>query len=225
MARFIDKFEVILLDMGQTFMFDVDRFSETEDFGATYRQLSGRALGASDVRRIILSAFDRLSTYSRDAAFCDRFPTVFQCLKNFAELDSLDRGELDRIEQVFALHEVGTIPQTHVAALRQLHETHRLGVVSNIWSKSDLYFEEFDRAGIRDLFDVIVFSSDHGHIKPSPYLFTKAIELLNVDRSKIAFVGDSLSRDIVGANGVGLSTIWINPTGKELDRVSAGLIW
>ena len=116
------------------------------------------------------------------------------------------------------MHEIGTIPQTHVAVLRKLRETHRLGVVSNIWSKSDLYFDEFDRAGIRDLFDVIVFSSDHSHIKPSPYLFTKAIELLNVDRSTIAFVGDSLSRDIVGAKAVGLSTIWINPTGKELDR-------
>jgi len=217
-SRFIDKFEVILLDMGQTFMFDVDRFSEKQDFGATYRQLGRRDLTDSEVRRIILRAFERLLMYSRDTVFCDRFPTVFQCIRNFPELDSLDRAELDRIEQVFALHEIGTIPQTHVAALRQLCETHRLGVVSNIWSKNDLYLEEFDRAGIRDLFDVMVFSSDHGHIKPSPYLFSKAIESLNVDRTKIVFVGDSLSRDIAGARAVGLSTIWINPSRNDIDQ-------
>jgi hypothetical protein len=30
--RFIDRFDVILLDMARTFMFNVDRFSEEEDF-------------------------------------------------------------------------------------------------------------------------------------------------------------------------------------------------
>ena len=216
-SRFIDKFDVILLDMGQTFMFDVDRFSDKENFGATYRQLGGQALGDAEVRRIILSVFERLLTHSRDAAFFNRFPTVVQSLRNFAELKSLDGEELDRIEQVFAMHEIGTVPQTHVAALRQLSETHRLGVISNIWSKSDLYLREFDRAGIRDLFDIIVFSSDQGYIKPSPYLFSKAIALLNVDRTKIVFVGDRLSRDIAGASAVGLSTIWINPSRNDVD--------
>ena len=40
--RFIDGFDIILLDMGSTFMFDVDRFSADEDFGATYRTVGGR---------------------------------------------------------------------------------------------------------------------------------------------------------------------------------------
>jgi FMN phosphatase YigB (HAD superfamily) len=220
MARFIDKFAVILLDMGETFMFGVDRFSEKENFGATYRELGGRALGDTAVRRIITSVFNRLLTYSRDATFFHRFPQVFDCLRNLPEVASLDRAELDRIEQVFALHEIGTIPITHVAALRQLRETHRLGVVSNIWSKSDLYFDEFDRAGIRDLFDVIVFSSDHGHIKPSPHLFAKALEFSKVNYSKIVFAGNSLKRDVAGAQAVGLSTIWINAHGNQANQKS-----
>lgn len=61
-----------------------------------------------------------------------------------------------------------------------------------------------------DRFDVIVFSSDHGHIKPSPYLFTRAIEAFDVDRPGIVFVGDSLKRDVAGAKSVGLSAIWID---------------
>ena len=221
MVRFIDKFEVILLDMGQTFMFDVDRFSDEENFGATYRQLGGRTLGDAEVRRIILSLIERLLAYSRDAAFCNRFPTVSHCIRNFPELEGLDPGEFERIEQVFAMHEIGTVPQTHVAVLRQLSETHRLGVVSNIWSKSDLYFREFDRGGIRDLFDVIVFSSDHGHIKPSPYLFVKAVDAFDVELSKMVFVGDSLKRDIAGAKAIGLATVWINLEASETDKTAA----
>ena len=42
--RFIDKFEVILLDMVRTFMFDADRFSVADDFAATYRRIGGHTL-------------------------------------------------------------------------------------------------------------------------------------------------------------------------------------
>jgi HAD superfamily hydrolase (TIGR01509 family) len=222
MTRLIDQFEAILLDMGQTFMFNVDRFSEEEDFGATYLQLGGQLLNDTELRRIILKLFDRLQRHSRDSAFYSTFPTVLWCLENLSDTASLDRAELDRIEQVFALHEIGTIPKTHASLIRQLRQTHRLGVVSNIWSKSNLYFEEFDRAGISDLFDVTVFSSDYGHIKPSPHLFAKALESLDMDPSKVVFVGDSLKRDIAGAKAVGMSTIWINASGNEVDKSMNG---
>lgn len=90
--------------------------------------------------------------------------------------------------------------------------------MSNIWSSSDLYLREFERIGIRNLFDVIIFSSDHSHIKPSPYIFAKAIEELDVDRSKIVFVGDSLKHDIAGAKAVGLSSVWINQGISQINR-------
>ena len=77
---------------------------------------------------------------------------------------------------------------------------------------------EFERAGIYDLFDVTIFSSDYGHIKPSPYLFAKAIEAFGVERSKIVFVGDSLKRDIAGAKAVGLSAVWINTDVGKVDK-------
>jgi FMN phosphatase YigB (HAD superfamily) len=119
------------------------------------------------------------------------------------------------LEQVFALHEIGTVPDDYAKALHRLRESHRLTVVSDIWSKSDLYFRELERAGIRELFDFISFSSEHGYIKPSPHPFEKAIEAAMVDRSKIVFVGDSFRRDIAGAKAVGLKAIWINADGTE----------
>lgn len=216
-ARFIDRFDVILLDMGRTFMFNVDRFSDAEDFGATYRQIGGKALSDGEVRRIISGLFEKMLGDSRNPAYYNRFPSVLGCLKNTPQPKDLPESEIALLEQVFAMHEIGSVPDSHAEALHRLRETHRLGVVSDIWSKSDLYLQEFTRAGIRDLFHVIVFSSDHGYMKPSEYPFVKAIEAFNVDRSKIVFVGDSLRRDIEGAKSVGLSAVWI---GTGLDDVA-----
>lgn len=200
-------------------MFNVDRFSDSESYGSTYRQIGGTKLADSEVHWIISRLFEKMLADSRDPASYDRFPTVLTCLKRMPACIELPESEIRLLEQVFALHEVSTIPHTHTEALRRLHETHRLGLVSNIWSKSDLYLQEFTRAGIRDLFDVIVFSSAHGHLKPSAYLFARAIEAFNVDPSKIVFVGDSLKRDIAGAKSAGLSAVWIS---TDADQASDG---
>ena len=90
-------------------------------------------------------------------------------------------------------------------------------MVSNIWCTSDLDLAELERVGVRDLFDVLVFSSDHGHTKPSPYLFERALEAFSVDRSTAVFVGDGLKRDVGGARAVALSAVWINAENAPCD--------
>lgn len=218
LPHFIDRFEVILLDMVRTFMFDADRFSAADDFAATYRRIGGHMLNDGEVRQIISSVFGTMLTDSLNPHYHDRFSAVLSYLETLPLSQELPKGELGLLEHVFALHEIGVIPDTHTAALRRLRETHKLGVVSDIWSRSDLYMQEFERAGVRELFDVIVFSSDHGHLKPSPYLFTKAIEAVAGDRAKIVFVGDSLRRDIAGAKAVGLSTVWLNASNDTVEE-------
>ena len=209
-ARFIDGFEAVLLDMGNTFMFNVDRFSETDDFGATYRRLGGGSLGDGEVGRIILSVFRKMLSECRDPVHYECFPSVSSYLESSPETKALSKTERVLLEQVFAAHEIGVVPESHADAIRRLRETHRLGVVSDIWSASDLYRKEFDRVGIWNLFDVILFSSDHGVLKPSPKPFLKAIDALGLPPSRILFVGDSLRRDIAGAKAEGLSTAWID---------------
>jgi HAD superfamily hydrolase (TIGR01509 family) len=223
--RFIDRFEVILLDMGHTFMFNVDRFVADDDLMTTYCRIGGSRLSEGEVRRIISSVFKQMLSDYCNPDYYDHFPSVLSYLAANPEFQNLPESEIKLLEQVFARHEVGTIPDAHAEALHQLHKTHRLGVVSNIWSKSDLYWQEFVRAGIRDLFDVIIFSSDHGKIKPSPYLFAKALEAFAVDCSQIVFVGDSLRCDIAGAKAAGLSTIWIDTGEGEIDTDFASPDW
>ena len=217
-TRFIDQFDVVLLDVSHTFMFDVDRFSDTEDYGATYRQIGGNLLDNGEIHRIITALFDSMLADYEDPNFYDSFPLVFSYLKVLSESKDLPSSEIQLLAQIFAMHEVGTIPATYAKALHRLHETHRLGVISNIWSSNDFYLREFERVGIRNLFDVIIFSSDHSCIKPSPYIFAKAIETLDVNRSKIVFVGDSLKHDIAGAKAADLSSVWINAGINRIDQ-------
>ncbi|MBW4634820.1 MAG: HAD family hydrolase [Iphinoe sp. HA4291-MV1] len=94
---------------------------------------------------------------------------------------------------------------------------HALGCsLSNVWCQSKFCLKKFHRVGITDSFKTIIFSSDYGLIKPSPSIFKKAIEQIEVHESKTVFVGDNLLFDIIGAKAVGLSAIWINLDKKQL---------
>ncbi len=213
MDNFIDRFEVLLLDMGGTFMFDADNFGESEDYHATYRSVGGGFLDANTVRRIVGSAFERLNADYQDPAMFEHFPQVIDYLRDIPNANDLSEFELGLLESVFALHELGTIPTEYVNALHRLRKTHRLGIVSNVWARGGIFLDALERAGVRDLFDTIVFSSEHGCVKPSPRLFEAALAEISAERASVAYVGDSFARDVVGAKGVGLSAIWIDAEG------------
>lgn len=208
-ARFLDRFEVILLDLGHTFMFDCDKFSEQEDFWATYVRLGGGRLGFEQIREVLLNLYSFVCQCYSDPVLFERFPNMKEMMARCAAVKEFARNEGKLIEEVFAAHEIGTVTPEYADVLSMLRRTHRLGLVSNTWSDSKWYLDEFERAGIRGLFETIIFSSDHGCIKPSPRLFENAISVFNVDRAKIVFVGDSYKRDIGGAKGVGISAVWI----------------
>ena len=217
--RFIDQFDVILFDMGRTFMFNVDRFSDSENYGETYRQSGGNELSDKRVQQIISTLFNNMMHDYKDPAFMTCFPSVQNYLKKLSDVKQLPQEELKLLGHVFAKHEIGTISEKHADVLNRLHKTHKLGVISNIWSKSDYYVEKFKEVGIYHLFDIIVFSADYGHIKPSPLLFKKAIEAFAVACHKMVYVGDNLKRDVVATKVLGLSAIWLDIGRSSLDEI------
>jgi HAD superfamily hydrolase (TIGR01549 family) len=216
--RFIDRFDVILLDMMQTFMFGGDRFSEHEDYGETYRTFGGHRLSSAEVHAVISVAFGRLLNDYHNPARYDCFPTASSHLEAILLEKNLPESEAELLDTVFAAHETGRVPEPHAQTLRELHKTHRLGVVSNIWCRSDLFHEEFSRAGVAGLFDAVVFSSDHGIIKPSPRIFEQTVEQFGVHKTKVLFVGDDLKCDMVGAKAAGLAAVWISGGKGEIGK-------
>ena len=208
------RYSALLLDMNGTFMFGHDRFGSDQDYHATYRALGGRRLGPPAVHGAITSCYETLETIYNDARCFDSFPKVRDQLRTLPETRDLPETELALLEEVVASHELGRVPEEYAETLRNLARTHRLGLVTDIWSRKGPYLEELSRAGVLDLFAVAVFSSDGTSVKPSRKLFDRAVASLCLPRSAVVVVGDSLSRDVEGAKRAGLETVWIDRRGQ-----------
>lgn len=201
------------MDMGLTFMFDVDRFNVNDDLTGTYLRFGGNRLSGNEVYNIVSNVFEQMVADSNIEENYENFSTLSSYLNRLPCAASLPSRELSLLKEVFAEHEIGKIPIEHINIIKKLHQTHRLGIISDIWSNSDRFYRELEETGIRDFFDTIVFSSDIGIIKPFPKIFSKAFEAFDTDVSKVVYIGDSLRRDVAGARNFGISSIWI---GNEL---------
>lgn len=78
----------------------------------------------------------------------------------------------------------------------------KLGLISNIISLSVAphFLVEY---GVREYMDCIVLSSATGIRKPSPDIFRVAERELNLRPDELAYVGDTLSRDVLGTRNAG----------------------
>ena len=102
----------------------------------------------------------------------------------------------------------------HVAeTMEALHRMgKRLGIISNIISTSFVphILREY---GIAQYMECVVLSSEAGVRKPNPVIFEIALQQLGVKAENVAYVGDTLSRDVLGAKNanLGLMILIDNP--------------
>ncbi len=95
------------------------------------------------------------------------------------------------------------------AVLDELRGFYKLLLLTN--GSPDLQQEKLD--GMPDLipyFDSIVISGNFGEGKPSSKLFSHAMEQIGITPGEGIMVGDKLTTDILGANRVGMTSVWIN---------------
>ena len=97
--------------------------------------------------------------------------------------------------------------------LRQLHERHRLAIVSNTHSPSMVpaYLAAW---GVADLFDAVVLSVDVGRRKPHPLIYRTALAELGVPAADAVFVGDSYVADFRGPTEQGIAAYLIDPQAR-----------
>lgn len=207
---FLNQFEVILLDLCDTFMFGVDRFSENEDYFKTYRQLGGDFLKEKEVKEIVEKWFGQMMADYGNPSFYNAFPKSRFYIDRVCENRGLPEREKAIIEELIAVHESGTIQEPYISIIKQLKETHRLGLVSNIWSEHHYFTKVLKEVDLYDLFEVIIFSSDCGIIKPSKDIFEKGLNHFDCSKNKVVYIGDSLECDVRGGKNAGIATVWIS---------------
>ena len=80
---------------------------------------------------------------------------------------------------------------------------------------SDIQRAKIEGSGLADYFDTILVSGEEGFGKPKPEIFRLAIDRLDVDEASAVMIGDSLARDVAGAAGVGIKSVWVNRMGVK----------
>lgn len=219
----LENFDVILLDVNGTFMFGQDRFGPDQDYATTYRQLGGVGLDGDRVETLTQHCIDDMTRIGRDPAHFADFPSVGEALDMVVAPDRLALEERRKLAEVIAVHEIGQVPGAYAEVLRFFAKSHRLGVVSNIWSEKSLWLQALEDAGIDTLFETLVWSSDGRAIKPSQAIFQRAIDAFDTALERIVFVGDNPMRDIDGAKNMGLAAIWINDGTRNSPKTTPDL--
>ena len=88
----------------------------------------------------------------------------------------------------------------------------KLAIISN-WDSR--LFKLCDGLQVREYFDFVLASAVFGASKPSPKIFTEALQKSGVAPEEAVHIGDSYEDDIKGAHGVGMKAILIERTPKR----------
>ena len=92
--------------------------------------------------------------------------------------------------------------------LEDLARDHRLALVTN--GAPDVQREKLAGTTLARRFGAIVVSAELGIAKPDPRIFQHALRAVGAEAKDSVMIGDSLSRDVAGARGAGLRSIWID---------------
>jgi len=128
--------------------------------------------------------------------------------KGYTDLsDSVIRDSLDQHYAVTQRNwklEKDTVPC--LEALQAAN--YKMGIISNAGDDRDVQnlVENFE---IAPFFDIVFTSAACGYRKPHPKIFELALEYFNIRAEEVAMVGDTLNADILGANQMGMYSIWI----------------
>lgn len=93
-----------------------------------------------------------------------------------------------------------------VNALHELRKRFSLAIISNV--DDDLFAATLPQLEVK--FDQIITAQQAGAYKPSLKIFELALSRIGVSAHRILHVGQSIYHDIVPAQSLGLSTVWVN---------------
>ncbi|TJY44230.1 HAD family hydrolase [Cohnella pontilimi] len=123
-----------------------------------------------------------------------------------------DRPELGaRLAEAFAAQrrKLPYVYDETFTVLDELRGRYKLLLLTN--GCPDLQQEKLDGVpALTPYFDFILISGHFGEGKPSERLFAHAMEQLGISPEDGVMVGDKLTTDILGANRVGMTSVWIN---------------
>ena len=145
----------------------------------------------------------------------------FGCvLETFFNSLNLNSDQID-VYEIMQIYNMGPVPGVTLYAdaqsvLESLRcKGYKIGLITNSMMPMWMRDKELRAYGIIDYFDIRLTSGDVGFMKPHPFIYQKALQLLTVEPQQTLFVGDRPANDIAGANAAGLISVLISPAHLE----------
>lgn len=114
-----------------------------------------------------------------------------------------------KLNQLWRESRSKTILPDAVETLKKLHKRgYKLGIISNTTSSVEVP-SMLEENGITEIISYVILSAVHGRRKPHPSLFLDCAKNLGLHPEECAYVGDMVSRDVVGGRQAGFSEITI----------------
>jgi HAD superfamily hydrolase (TIGR01549 family) len=122
----------------------------------------------------------------------------------------------DALRGLYAASQAHWLPEDDLCpTLENLRAAgYRLGVLSNAGDDRDVQ-TLVDKARIRPYLDFVITSAASGMRKPDARIFAMGLKVWGLRADEVVMVGDTLSADILGANRLGIYSIWIT---RRADR-------
>ena len=96
---------------------------------------------------------------------------------------------------------------------------YRIGMIAN--GDSAGIRKIIEATGLQDYFDVIVISEEVGIEKPYQRIFKVALAKLGVKPENAVMVGNKIDADILGANRVGMKSVWFRWNTRYSDTIDS----
>ena len=206
--------KVILFDLGSTLIYSKDPwppiYKEADRALVEVLQQAGMPLEI----KTFSDEFDTfLASYYAERGKGSTERTTFSALreileqKGFGVTESVGRAALDAMYSV--TQQNWHLEADATATLKTLREQgYRLGLVSNTSDDKNVQ-QLLDRWDLRPFFENVITSAGCGIRKPDERIFRLALEHFGVTPAQTAMVGDLLEADVLGANQLGMYSIWI----------------
>jgi HAD superfamily hydrolase (TIGR01509 family) len=201
-----------------------DAYGTVLEVGTYHRDITEHVVQQSDTLFGITTSVEEFNAYWNEEFECAFRDVIAYCgeFRNMRDLYGITARNVfhrygirvsdayvDKMNRFFKkmLDEAVTIIPNVKKTLEILYTNGcRLGMVSN----GDAEELSDHLNGVSDFFDVIVTSEEFKVYKPHARLFDEAIRKMDVVREATAFVGDTITSDVLGAKKAGLTAIWYN---------------
>jgi len=208
-------FKVILFDFGSTLIYSKDPwppiYAEADRALVQVLQQAGIALE--------IKAFSSKFETFLDSYYADRGSSPIEKTTFFALRELLpQKGFQDvpatvlraALDAMYAITQQNWYLEADAIPTLQTLQRHgyRLGMVSNT-SNDENVQQLLDRWELRPFFETIITSAACGFRKPDERIFRLALDHFGIPPEQVAMVGDSLEADILGANQMGIYSVWI----------------